>query len=170
MKSSWIGIGFSHHRVPSLSNTATRSSAGTGSDPSSPQVCQTKSTIACRAGPARQLRRTSSFTTPPGCGRSLTRHRDLYVGLAVGDQVTGDVDSDAIDGAAEGERVGVVVGCDAAAAVVTAGEPLGAEDVRHGVRHVDRTNKLFIDVQLAAGRHSFSSRKVGLSGRLQFVA
>ena len=29
MKSSWIGIGFSHHKVPSLSNTATRSSGGT---------------------------------------------------------------------------------------------------------------------------------------------
>ena len=29
MKSSWIGIGFSHHSVPSLSNTAIRSSAGT---------------------------------------------------------------------------------------------------------------------------------------------
>ena len=29
MKSSWIGIGFSHHSVPSLSNTATRSSTGT---------------------------------------------------------------------------------------------------------------------------------------------
>src|SRR5512140_1197275 len=28
MKSSWIGIGFSHHSVPSLSNTATRSSGG----------------------------------------------------------------------------------------------------------------------------------------------
>ena len=30
MKSSWIGIGFSHHSVPSLSKTATRSSTGTG--------------------------------------------------------------------------------------------------------------------------------------------
>jgi hypothetical protein len=29
MKSSWIGIGFSHHSVPSLSNTATRSGGGT---------------------------------------------------------------------------------------------------------------------------------------------
>ena len=32
MKSSWIGIGFSHHKVPSLSNTATRSSGGTAAD------------------------------------------------------------------------------------------------------------------------------------------
>jgi hypothetical protein len=29
MKPSSIGIGFSHHSVPSLSNTATRSSGGT---------------------------------------------------------------------------------------------------------------------------------------------
>ena len=36
MKSNWIGIGFSHQRVPSLSNTATRSSGGTGVDPFSP--------------------------------------------------------------------------------------------------------------------------------------
>ena len=34
MKSSWIGIGFSHHSVPSLSKTAMRSSTGTGSEPS----------------------------------------------------------------------------------------------------------------------------------------
>jgi hypothetical protein len=43
MKSSWIGIGFSHHKVPSLSNTATRSSTGTASD----TVRWTNSTIAC---------------------------------------------------------------------------------------------------------------------------
>ena len=34
MKASWIGIGFSHHSVPSLSKTATRSSTGTKSGPS----------------------------------------------------------------------------------------------------------------------------------------
>src|SRR5436305_1384711 len=32
MKSAWIGIGFSHHNVPSLSKTATRSAAGTPAD------------------------------------------------------------------------------------------------------------------------------------------
>ena len=53
MKSSWIGIGFSHHRVPSLSNTATRSSTGTASAPS--QVRATKSKIACFVAPSRQL-------------------------------------------------------------------------------------------------------------------
>ena len=31
MKSAWIGSGFSHQRVPSLSKTATRSSGGTSS-------------------------------------------------------------------------------------------------------------------------------------------
>ncbi len=51
MKSSWIGIGFSHHSVPSLSNTATRSSTGTASD----TVRSTNSTIACFAAPSFQL-------------------------------------------------------------------------------------------------------------------
>jgi hypothetical protein len=55
MKSSWIGIGYSHHSVPSLSNTAKRSSTGTGTDPSPPLTRATNSTIACFAGPSRQL-------------------------------------------------------------------------------------------------------------------
>ena len=55
MKSSWIGIGCSHHSVPSLSNTATRSSTGTGAEPSRPQTRSTNSMIARRAGPSRQL-------------------------------------------------------------------------------------------------------------------
>src|SRR3954447_1376084 len=55
MKSIWIGTGFSHHSVPSLSKTATRSSTGTGSDPSSPLVFPTNSRIACFVGPSRQL-------------------------------------------------------------------------------------------------------------------
>ena len=54
MKSSWIGIGFSHHKVPSLSKTATRSSTGTASDPS-PQARPTKSRIAFLAAPSCQL-------------------------------------------------------------------------------------------------------------------
>jgi hypothetical protein len=60
MKSSWIGIGFSHHNVPSLSTTATRSSTATAADPSSPHVRRTKSMIACFVGPSRQLDRNSS--------------------------------------------------------------------------------------------------------------
>ena len=43
MKSSWIGIGFSGHNVPSLSKTAIRSSTGTGFDPSAPVTRATKS-------------------------------------------------------------------------------------------------------------------------------
>ena len=42
-------------RQPSLSNTATRSSIGTAGDPSSPQVCRTKSMIACLVGPSRHV-------------------------------------------------------------------------------------------------------------------
>src|SRR3954466_16153660 len=51
MKASWTGIGFSPHSVPSLSNTAIRSSSGT----SSATVCSTNSTIVLRTTPSRQL-------------------------------------------------------------------------------------------------------------------
>ena len=61
MKSSWIGIGFSVHSVPSLSKTATRSSIGTGSDPSAPVTRATKSAIAFLAGPSRQLGNDTEF-------------------------------------------------------------------------------------------------------------
>ena len=55
MKSSWIGIGFSHHRVPSLSNTAMRSSGGT-----SLAAFSTKSTIALLESPSFQRESGSS--------------------------------------------------------------------------------------------------------------
>ena len=45
MKSAWIGIGFSHQRVPSLSKTATRFSTGTGFEPFAPVTLATKSMI-----------------------------------------------------------------------------------------------------------------------------
>ena len=45
-----IWIGFSHHNVPSLSNTATRSAGGTKSGPPSVVTRATKSTIALVAG------------------------------------------------------------------------------------------------------------------------
>ena len=62
MKSSWIGMGFSHHSVPSLSNTATRSSTGTATDPSSPHVRRTKSQIARLVGVSRHLESNPSVT------------------------------------------------------------------------------------------------------------
>ena len=61
MKSIWIGTGCSHHNLPSLSNTATRSSTGTGSEPSSPLAAATNSKIACLAGPSRQLDSAPAF-------------------------------------------------------------------------------------------------------------
>jgi hypothetical protein len=61
-KSSSIGIGFSHHRVPSLSNTATRSSGGTNSGDPSVVTRSTNSRIAVAAGPSFQLARCSSAT------------------------------------------------------------------------------------------------------------
>ncbi len=65
MKSSWTGIGFSHHSVPSLSNTATRSATGTGSAPSAPQTCSTKPITASRAAPSCQLASGSGMSAPP---------------------------------------------------------------------------------------------------------
>src|SRR4051794_25662607 len=50
-----MGTGCSHHSVPSLSNTATRSSTGTGAEPSRPVAAATKRRIAALAGPSRQL-------------------------------------------------------------------------------------------------------------------
>src|SRR5438034_4363489 len=64
MKSSWIGIGFSHHSVPSLSNTATRSSTGTAFD----TVRSTNSTSASLAGPSLQL------ASDPDMRRALLLH------------------------------------------------------------------------------------------------
>ena len=52
MKSAWIGIGFSHHKVPSLSNVATRSSTGT-----SDTARSTNAIIARFAEPSFQLPR-----------------------------------------------------------------------------------------------------------------
>ena len=46
-------MGFSHQSVPSLSNTATRSSTGTGSEPSAPQTRATNSTMRRFAAPSR---------------------------------------------------------------------------------------------------------------------
>ena len=60
MKSSWIGIGFSHQRVPSLSNVAMRSDGGTKFGPSSVTE-RTKSRIASLLLPSFQLPSTSSF-------------------------------------------------------------------------------------------------------------
>src|SRR4051794_40279879 len=71
MKSSWIGIGFSHHSVPSLSNTATRSSAGTPSA----MVCSTNSTIVLRATPSRHLDSAVMAVLPPSSGSVPTQRR-----------------------------------------------------------------------------------------------
>ena len=54
MKSAWIGIGFSHHNVPSLSKTATRSAAGTPAE----TVRSANSTTAALAAPSFQLAST----------------------------------------------------------------------------------------------------------------
>jgi len=59
MKSAWIGTGFSHHNVPSLSKTATRSSKGTASD----TVRSTNSTTARFVAPSFQLASTLDTRT-----------------------------------------------------------------------------------------------------------
>ena len=78
MKSSWIGIGFSHHRVPSLSNTATRSSTGTAADPPSPDARSTKSMMACLVGPSpigEADRRSSVHSSPSRRSTDARTHR-----------------------------------------------------------------------------------------------
>ena len=51
MKSAWIGSGFSHQSVPSLSKTATRSSGGTP-----PEVTRsTNASTASFVGPSFQV-------------------------------------------------------------------------------------------------------------------
>src|SRR5262245_22076199 len=49
---NWKGIGFSGHNVPSLSNTAIRSDAGTNLGLAWAVVSFTKVTMACFAGPS----------------------------------------------------------------------------------------------------------------------
>src|SRR4051794_17879938 len=102
MKSIWIGTGFSHHSVPSLSNTATRSSTGTGSAPSWPHVVATNSRIACFARPSRQLDR-APFTAPAPCSL-LT-----FVAMISGSEPLLGHDPARRDGRADGRVVALVL-------------------------------------------------------------
>src|SRR4029078_6736773 len=73
MKSAWIGICFSHHSVPSLSKTATRSSTGTPSE----RVRSTNSTTARFAAVSRHPLRPSrevGTSSSGGRGRELRQH------------------------------------------------------------------------------------------------
>ena len=83
MKSSWIGIGFSHQSVPSLSNTAKRSSTGTGSRPSPPLTRSTNATIARFAGPSRQLARAfasvAGVSSVAAMDRTVRSHRGRQI-------------------------------------------------------------------------------------------
>src|SRR5215212_11063104 len=124
MKSAWIGTGFSHQSVPSLSNTATRSSAGTGSDPSVPVVAATNRRIASLAGPSRQLASVAVVATA-----LLTRHHRDGLALEVDVRLAADVDGDALDRAAREpvrRGAGVVVG-DGVAAVAPHAQAFAAD-------------------------------------------
>src|SRR3954447_27000525 len=124
MKSIWIGTGFSHQSVPSLSNTATRSSTGTGSDPSVPVVAATNRRIASLAGPSRQLARTAVMDAA-----LLTRHHRHGLALQVHVWLAADVDGDAVERAAREpvrRGAGVVVG-DGVAAVASHAQALAAD-------------------------------------------
>ena len=81
MKSSWIGIGFSHHSVPSLSKTATRGSG----------ALATNSSIAARVAVSFQDLRSVTGE----CRRDMALDVDV--------RVAGDVEHDLGDRAA-GER------------------------------------------------------------------
>src|SRR4051812_20948985 len=118
MKSAWMGSGCSHHSVPSLSKTATRSATGTSS-----RVRATNSTMAWRAGPSDQEASASIV------GASLARHHRDGLALEVHVGLARDVDRDAVDRAA-GERpgrgAGVVAG-HRVAAVAPDAEALAAQ-------------------------------------------
>src|SRR5262249_27235926 len=81
MKPSWIGIGFSHHSVPSLSKVAMRSATGTRSGPSV-VTRETKSMIAWRVGVSFQDSRIASDATPllPGRAARLTVETGEHLG------------------------------------------------------------------------------------------
>jgi hypothetical protein len=100
----------------------------------------------------------------------LARHRHFHVGSTVDNEIAGEADSHPLDSAGKGEAIVVVIGYDAAATIVTAGGPLGTEDSRNGVWHVDRSDQLPVDVQLAVGGWAFSGLEVRLTGGFQFVA
>src|SRR4051795_8872615 len=122
MKSIWIGTGFSHQSVPSLSNTATRSSTGTGSDPSVPVVAATNRRIASLAGPSRQL-------ASVGVEALLTRHHRRGLALQVHVRLAADIDGDALDGAAAERpgRLARVVGSHRVAAVAPDAEAVARQ-------------------------------------------
>src|SRR4051795_9701516 len=124
MKSIWIGTGFSHQSVPSLSNTATRSSTGTGSDPSVPVVAATNRRIASLAGPSRQLASVAVMDAA-----LLTRHHRRGLALQVHVRLAADVDGDALDRAAAElpGRLTRVVGGDRVAAVAPDAEAVAGE-------------------------------------------
>jgi hypothetical protein len=61
----------------------------------------------------------------------LARHRHFHVGSTVDDEIAGKVDGQPLDSAGKGEAMVLVIGCDAAATIVTAGAPLGTEDSRN---------------------------------------
>ena len=80
VKSSWMGIGFSLHSVPSLSNTATRSAGGTKpGEPSLLAAC-TNATIARRAGVSFQD--SSKVSSAGGYGRAAPTKVDAYQPLS----------------------------------------------------------------------------------------
>src|SRR3954454_4413695 len=113
MKSIWIGTGFSHQSVPSLSNTATRSSVGTGSDPSAPVAAATNATMASLAGPSCQLASVAVVGAA-----LLARHHRRGLARQVHVRLAADIEGDALDGpAAEAEgRLARVVRGDGVAA------------------------------------------------------
>src|SRR4051794_39086556 len=78
-KPSSIGIGFSHHSVPSLSYTAIRSDGGTYSAPPSSVTRSTKSTIARLGAESRQLGRCPPMSVAREGGRRLAGEVDERV-------------------------------------------------------------------------------------------
>src|SRR5580765_5867046 len=106
MNPSSIGIGFSHQRVPSLSNVAIRSAGGTNSGPPSVVTRSTKSRIAARVGVSRHEASTSVIagsgpvSCPEDTAGSLPHQHQFRLSLEVEIGVAADIDRHAVDGAA----------------------------------------------------------------------
>src|SRR4051794_1565810 len=94
-KSAWMYVGRSHHSVPSLSKTATRSAGGTKSAPPSSVTRSTNPTIASRVGDSRHVPSVAAMSVAGERGRALAGQVD--------ERLAAHVDDRLVDGAA-GER------------------------------------------------------------------
>jgi hypothetical protein len=130
LKSSWIGIGFSHHRVPSLSNVATRCSSGIEPGPLAELAASTNCVIAWRVGVSFQ-----DGSGSPDAIVSVAGHGRSQMAFDVDVHVVADVEDDLDDPASAELELGPVLAAHRVTGVVPDGEPAVGEALQG--RHVD---------------------------------